>query len=183
MIDQLVALDASLLLRLNDLGRPDWVTAIMRLASFVGRIGALWLVLGIVGRVAGRVDWSGFWRLLLALLFTTALVNGGLKPGFARARPFVTHPSVELLDTPPVSLSFPSGHAATAAAGAFALGRIWPGATVPLWLLAALIAASRIYLGAHYPTDVVAGLLAGVACAYFVTGGKKYEGLGARDYI
>jgi undecaprenyl-diphosphatase len=51
---------------------------------------------------------------------------------------------------------------------------------VPLWALALLIAASRVYLGVHYPLDIVAGFAIGLACAVFVTGGRVYRQIGAR---
>ena len=174
MLDQLIALDASLLLRVSALGRPGWLTALMSLVSLVSRDGVVWLALGLVALGASRTDWSGLWRLCLALLMTSVLVGGAVKPWVARERPQVAHPSVELTDVRPSSPSFPSGHAANAAAGAFALSRVWPGATIPLWLLALMVSTSRIYLGVHYPADIVAGLLVGVACAYFVTGGMRY---------
>ena len=57
--------------------------------------------------------------------------------------------------------SYPSAHATTAATGARALGRLLPPA--PLYALAAVLAASRPYLGVHYPSDTIAGLVLGVA--------------------
>ncbi|MEE8130891.1 MAG: phosphatase PAP2 family protein, partial [Vicinamibacterales bacterium] len=120
---------------------------------------------------------TGVWRLVLALLVTYGVVELVLKPTLARDRPPVAHAGVVVSTALPGSFSFPSGHAASAAAGAFALSRIWPSATPALWMLALLIGASRVYLGVHYPLDVVAGLLIGLGCAYVVTGGMVYEPL------
>jgi undecaprenyl-diphosphatase len=65
----------------------------------------------------------------------------------------------------PGSRSFPSGHTASAAAFASAVGRVLPAAGVPLHTLAALVAYSRVHTGVHYPGDVFAGALTGVVIA------------------
>lgn len=70
-----------------------------------------------------------------------------------------------MIDRRPVTYSFPSGHAASAVAGAITLSWVWPHGRLVLWPLATLVALSRIYVGVHYPLDVLGGVL-GVACAW-----------------
>jgi membrane-associated phospholipid phosphatase len=65
----------------------------------------------------------------------------------------------------PTTSSFPSGHAATSFACALVLARFAPRLTIPLFILAALIAFSRVYVGVHYPFDVLAGTALGLAVA------------------
>ena len=65
----------------------------------------------------------------------------------------------------PTTSSFPSGHAATSFACALALARFAPMLTIPLFVLAGLIAFSRVYVGVHYPFDVLAGTVLGLALA------------------
>lgn len=174
MLDPLLSLDTSLFLKINALSHPGWLTAIMLVVSAVGGAVGVWFALGVVATL--RNDVGGAWRLLLALLVTIAAVDLVLKPTIARNRPHVTHAGIQVEGPLPETYAFPSGHAATAAAGALGLSRVWPHATSALWALPLLVAGSRVYLGVHYPSDVLFGLLVGCGCAYFVTGGMVYEG-------
>jgi len=65
----------------------------------------------------------------------------------------------------PQSAAFPSGHTASAAAFASAVGTVLPAASAPLWLLACAVGYLRVHTGVHYPGDVVAGVVDGIASA------------------
>jgi membrane-associated phospholipid phosphatase len=86
-----------------------------------------------------------------------------LKGLFDRARPPLVDPGLDPVGTVPGSASFPSGHAATAFAAAVAVGVLYPRLRMPLLALAATVALSRVYLGVHFATDVLAGSLLGAA--------------------
>lgn len=170
MIESLLALDAALFAWVRALPHPDWLNVVMIAATTVGRRGAIWAAIGAGLALRRRGHADAFWRLLLALLLTGIVVDLVVKPFVARPRPEIASTAERLID-PPTTYSFPSGHAAEAAAGTYALTRAWPAATLPLWGLAAVVAGSRLYLGVHYPLDVASGLIVGLACAVFVTGG------------
>jgi undecaprenyl-diphosphatase len=89
-----------------------------------------------------------------------------LKGVFDRPRPPVGHPEIHPLVALPASGSMPSGHAASAFAAAVAVGLVHPRLRWPLLVLAGLIALSRVWLGVHYLTDVLAGAALGTAVAY-----------------
>lgn len=140
----------------------------MLVVSGIGAKGAVWIVLGLIAWAASPARGMKVWRLLLALALTGLVVDAIIKPLAGRARPFVDHVEYREIGVRPDTASFPSGHAATAAAGALAFARIWPAAAIPVWTLAAIIAISRVALGVHFPSDVVAGFLLGALIARFV---------------
>ena len=88
---------------------------------------------------------------------------GGCR--FRRRRPFITFIQAIVIGRKPGSWSFPSGHSASAFAGAWLLSHDFPGQRPFLFLIAVLVAFSRIYLGDHYPGDVISGSLSGIAIA------------------
>ena len=109
---------------------------------------------------------------LASVAATSAFVNVVVKPLGRRPRP-----DREAEEVPaarhvrmPKSRSFPSGHTAAAVAFAGGVGNVLPVAGVPLHLLAALVAYSRIHTGVHYPGDVLAGALIGATMADITAG-------------
>lgn len=140
------------------------LTAVMRVFTIAGTAGALWGFIAFAAFLSNGLivpDLLVPWTAVAA----SWILAEGAKFLFNRARPFIYDTEIAPLIRTPSSSSFPSGHSATAAAGALALSFVYPG-FAPAFLLAGLfVALSRIYLGVHYPFDVLAGLLIGTAAA------------------
>ena len=151
-----------------------WLDAAMIWTSASGGAGLVWLVLALIGMVMGR-DRQAAWRVLLAVALSYALVDGVIKPIIGRARPAITDAASLTRDLPPLptTSAFPSGHATSSFASAVTVSRMWPQTRVVWWILAALIGYSRIYLGHHYPLDIVAGAFLGIGVAWWVLGGLR----------
>jgi undecaprenyl-diphosphatase len=92
-------------------------------------------------------------------------IYGVLKRWFVRERPFIRHPSISQVGAPLDRYSFPSGHTLHAVSFAWQATVHFPDLGWVLVPLASLIAASRVVLGLHYPTDVIAGAILGACLA------------------
>jgi len=133
----------------------------MRLVSRSGDMGIVWLFVCVI-----LLMLPGQRRIaelcLITLAFTTLLGEGMLKPIFRRPRPFITHGPLKLAIPTPTSFSFPSGHTASSVACARILAAINPWIAAIAFFYAGLMGFSRVYLKAHYVTDVVAGGVIGL---------------------
>ncbi len=136
---------------------------LMPLITKLGDAGIFWILLAVVLLLFKKTRKTGL-ILAAALLMDLLLCNILIKPLVARARPFEMNPSVSLLVKKPGDYSFPSGHTAASFASVTALflakeKRLWKLAL----LLACLLAFSRLYLYVHFPTDILGGIVFGIA--------------------
>jgi len=132
--------------------------------SYAGSFGFVWL--GIALGISG-FSWSRPWlwtRVGAAILIAESL-SGALKNWADRDRPPLSNPEPDPLVDLPATFSFPSGHATVSFACATVLALAVPRLRVPLFALATLISFSRVYVGVHYPFDVLAGAVLGVGIA------------------
>ena len=163
-----MSLDTRLFLRSNDFQRATgWLHGPgLGYAKTAGP--ALLAVLLLAGLAVGRrrgtpVLAAALWAGLST--FVAVGLNQPLVHAFDRARPYAALPHVSLLGTPSVDGSFPSDHATLA--GAAVVGLLLVDRRLGLAAAAAgiLLAAARVYVGAHYPGDVLAGLVVGAVVA------------------
>jgi membrane-associated phospholipid phosphatase len=151
--------------RLLVLARTRWHTpAAERAVSAFSRAGehsAVWLAIGLAGGLLDREHAAG-WRRARRTVLGVYAVNTAIKFAVRRPRPQI--PGLAPLQGTTTGLSFPSAHAATSFAGALAYSRLGLPAA-PLYSLAGAMALSRVYLGVHYPSDILAGALLGTALA------------------
>ncbi|HYM49902.1 MAG TPA: YegS/Rv2252/BmrU family lipid kinase [Candidatus Limnocylindrales bacterium] len=154
-------LDRRLLHRLTRRRRHSLESNLTRLTHSANR-SLLWLVLAeIIAATRGRIGRRAALRGVVAIMLTSAFVNGPLKVVARRQRP-----DPRLHDRPPPlkvpgTFSFPSGHAASAFAFTTAVGLEDPRLYPLLLPVAAGVAYSRVHLRVHYPFDVVAGAAIG----------------------
>ena len=130
--------------------------------SRLGQYGGIWIALGVAGAVLDEPERRAEWMRAIGIVGGTYAANTALKLIVRRRRPRLA--GLPPLTGTPTQLSFPSAHAATSFAGARCYSRIGLSA-VPLYALAGGLSLSRLYLGVHYPSDVLAGALLGTAIA------------------
>lgn len=130
--------------------------------NYAGEHGEIWIVFTLILLLFRRTRKAG---AAMAIGLISYLIAGDfiLKPLFARPRPCDVNQSVAILVTRPHGHSFPSGHTASAFAASFALWLQNRKLGTPALVLAAFIAFTRLYLYVHFPTDVLGGLVLGLA--------------------
>lgn len=172
-MDSLLALDLSLFQFIHTLYRSSFLDGITLLLSGVGTYGIIWIIASFWFYVKEEMEddhWF-FLPIVLALGSSLLLVELILKPLISRIRP---SDALGLLvgETAAYGHSFPSGHATLAFAGATVLAAWEPKLSIVYYILAILIAWARIYLGVHYPFDIIAGAILGYSigkCALWVS--------------
>ncbi|MGQ0603641.1 MAG: phosphatase PAP2 family protein [Anaerolineales bacterium] len=160
------AVDARFFLAINHLPHTPFINAWFSFLTVVFNGGYAWYGLAMtVWLWHRRLGGAALRGLTAPLALTTLLVEFPIKAYFRRKRPFIAIVQAIVIGRKPGTWSFPSGHSAAAFAGAWLLARYFQRASALLYGVAGLVAFSRIYLGNHYPGDVISGSLIGLGFA------------------
>ncbi len=170
-------MEASILLWIQENLRADWLTPIMKGITYLGEFGWFWIALTLLLLCLPKYRKIGL-CCAAALLFDLLAVNIAFKNIFMRTRPYEVIDGLTRLVGEQSDFSFPSGHtAASFAVAVVLLLRAPKKLSVSMLVLAILISFSRLYVGVHYPTDILGGAAIGVFCAlaavYFVAWVEK----------
>ena len=159
MRDTLLRIDEKAVVWLS-IRRNPALDTVMKWATRTGD-GPLWICVSLVAAVTVPAGIALFSELAVAFSLNF-LVYKLLKSALSRPRPFERILIVEPAMRAPDRFSFPSGHTAAACVMVAVLGTAFSFLVVPLACLAVLIGTSRVYLGMHYPSDVLAGAVLGL---------------------
>lgn len=150
-------LDGRLFVALRTRAHPRPLELAVIVLSTTGNWGLFWVGLGLVFWAGGFLAGPRHFIYLLLVIYITLIINYAVKTALRRERPVPGDPSLGPLVGTPSSKSFPSSHAAMSFAAACALAWLY----TPLWPLyfgvAFVMSWSRVYVGVHYPSDVLAG--------------------------
>lgn len=167
MFDTLLALDGAALLWIQECLRTPVLNGFFSAFTQLGNAGFIWMVLSAALLLHPKTRRAGFWALV-AMLFGLICTNIILKHAVARTRPWLVVEGLTALVAVHDPFSFPSGHTCAA----FAAGVTWARYTKRRWLQvicigqAVLMGFSRLYVGVHFPSDVLMGCLVGFFCAW-----------------
>lgn len=154
-------IDYRLFVALRTRCHPVWLEKAVAAFSTTGNYGIFWLALTLAFWVAGAP--RGMFIFLPAAMYLTLAVNYSVKVIMRRERPVHEEPRLKPLVGVPSSHSFPSSHAAMSFVAAGVMTFFAPAGWALFYGLALLMSWSRVYVGVHYPSDVVAGTAVGAA--------------------
>lgn len=159
ILQSIQQLDGEILLLIQRYLRTDMLTPFMKSVTFLGNGGWFWILCAVVLLAVPKTRKTGY-AAALSLIFGAIVTNLLLKNIVARPRPFTEIEALIPMITKPKDFSFPSGHTTASFAVALVMLRMLPKKFgIPAVVLAALVAFSRLYLGVHYPTDVLTGFV------------------------
>jgi membrane-associated phospholipid phosphatase len=171
MNPSLASLDERLLRVARTRGHTPAAERAVARFSRLGEHGGVWLAIGGAGQLLDSRRRTR-WRRASGVVALAYTANVLVKLAVGRRRPSL--PGLPPLTGTPTGLSFPSAHASTSFAGALSYRRLGLPAA-PLYALAAGLSLSRVYLGVHYPSDVLGGAVAGTLLAAALTREKGAE--------
>ena len=153
-------IDESIMLFFQEHIRCGVLNPIMVFVTYLGEAGALWIIIALYLIISKKNSPMGV-DILVSVVLCFCINDLIIKNIFMRPRPFLTVPGLESIVRITFSSSFPSGHACAGFAASYAITKDSGGKLAWVYVVAALIAISRVYVGVHYTTDIIFGALIG----------------------
>lgn len=167
LLQNLISIEESILLWIQNNMRNEIATPIFVAITTLGNGGFIWIIGSLLLLISKQTRRIGILSLI-ALIFSVLIDNILLKNLVARTRPYEVIPQLTSLIGVQNDFSFPSGHTGSSFAAAVVMCLELPKKYGIMALcLAFLIGFSRLYVGVHYPSDVIAGALLGTGIAFF----------------
>lgn len=171
-MEQLASLDFGILNGIAEHAHSDFLDKVMPFISWLGNSGMIFILFSMILLCFPKERAKGI-QMSLALVFSLIICNLLLKNSVARVRPFDLVSGIELLVRAPHDYSFPSGHTSAAFAAATVMLLTRSRLKYLFLVFAILMGFSRLYLYVHFPSDVLFGILTGIASGYLAT--KCYQ--------
>ncbi len=164
-MDKLLELDGNILLWIQDNLRVEALNPVIKFITHLGDAGLVWIV-AIAALLAFRKTRKAGIMCVMALIGSVIINNLILKNLIARTRPYEVVDGLTRLIEKQSDFSFPSGHTGSSIAVGVVMFKELPKKYgIPAITLGILISLSRLYVGVHYPTDVIVGAIAGAFSA------------------
>ncbi len=164
-MDALFTWDSNVLLWIQENIRNSILTPIFLFITKLGDGGIIWIAFSLLFLILPKYRKVGY-SCVTSMIMTFIVVNLFLKNIVARTRPYEVIEGLNRLVPAQSDFSFPSGHSAHAfAVGVVILIMMKKRIGVPIFFLAITMALSRLYIGVHYPTDVMCGIAVGTLMA------------------
>lgn len=169
LLEKAVQLDTSLFYILNSKASNAVFDLLMPILTNLDYwripLAILVILLAIFGKKRGRI---AVLLLVIGITLSDQICNSLIKPLVGRMRPCNVLAHVHLLINCTKSFSFPSSHATNMFTGTILLSFVYPKLRIVLLTIASLVAYSRVYVGVHYPFDMLGGVILGILCALLV---------------
>ena len=155
-------LDRRIFVALRTRCHPRAMELAVSVFTAAGNWGAFWIALALIFWIDGSVHGRPMIIATPLVVYSTLVINYAIKLALKRERPVTDDPALQPLVGVPSSTSFPSSHAAMSFSAATIMTYIRPSWWPIFYTLAFLMSWSRVYVGVHYPSDVLAGTVVGL---------------------
>lgn len=176
MMSVITEFDFKILDLIHDKLSCGFLDLIMPKITFLGNAGLIWIIAAVIMLAVKKYRRNGG-ELAVSLIGCVVIGNLLLKNLVARSRPCWINDTVNMLIAVPTDYSFPSGHTMSSFAAAAVIMHTDKRLGIAAYILASLIAFSRLYLYVHFPTDIIAGAVIGTAIGLAVCAVSRKKAL------